>query len=75
MQSIDLINEIMSKTQTFDTAQINEFFLQMGAVSIAVLRGVNGDEFVTDFLTAAINDKNPLSLKPANTEGESNAVS
>lgn len=36
----------------------------MAALGIALLRGIEGDEFVSGFLKGAIEEKNPLKITP-----------
>jgi len=62
MKANDLANETMAKAQTLDADQLDKFFIEMGILSMAALRGIHGDQFVADYLTAAMNDKNPIRI-------------
>ncbi len=64
MKANDLVNTVMVNAQALDVDQLDEFFIQMGVLSIATLRGIHGDQFVTDYLTAALNDKEKLTITP-----------
>ena len=60
MKAKDLVNKTMATAQTLDHDELDKYFIEMGILSLAVLRGVHGDQFVTNYLTAALNDKNPI---------------
>lgn len=59
---IDLVLE--SAQSITDDEELNKFFLKMAALSIAALRGINGIEFVDDFLAAALNEEDKLVVRP-----------
>lgn len=40
------------------------YFLQCTILSIATIRGIKGNEFVDDFLKAALNEKDKLVITP-----------
>jgi hypothetical protein len=63
MKADDLVNQTMTKAQTLDVDQLDDFFIKMGVLSMATLRGIHGDQFVTDFMTAALNDENPIKIE------------
>ena len=62
MKAKDLVNKTMATAQTLDPDELDKYFIEMGILSMAVLRGVHGDQFVTDYLTAALKDKNPITI-------------
>ena len=62
MKANDLVNETMAKAQALEPDEVSKFFIEMGILSFGVLRTVQGDQFVIDYLTAAIKDKNPIKI-------------
>jgi len=63
MKADDLVNETMGKAQTLDADQLDPFFTNMAIISVATLRGIHGDQFIADFLTAALSDENPIKIE------------
>ena len=61
-KAIDLVLE--SAQSITEGEELNKFFLKMAALSIAALRGINGIEFVDEFLTAALNEEDKLIVHP-----------
>ncbi len=65
-QKIDsLINQIMKKAATLEKNEIEIFMVHLNLISAAILRGMNGDKYMNDFLTEALNDKNPMKIQIA----------
>lgn len=62
MKAKDLIIKTMAAAQTLDSDELDKYFIEMGILAIGVLRGVHGDKFVADYLTAALDDKNPIKI-------------
>jgi len=44
--------------------EIARYAMAMAAYSVALLRGVSGIEFTKGFLLGAVNEKQPLVIKP-----------
>ena len=64
-QNEKAIDQVLELAQSIESSEeLNKFFLKMAALSIAALRGINGIEFVDDFLTAALNEENKLVVHP-----------
>lgn len=47
-----------------DEKELSAFAGAFAALGIAMLRGIEGHEFVNGFLEGAINEKNPLVISP-----------
>ena len=58
-----LINVALFNAQSFSDDEVAEFAEKLNVLTAAMLRGIHGDKYVTDFLTAALNDKNKLTMK------------
>jgi len=65
LSAVDLVNETMTRARELDPDELNKFHSMLGATSIACLRGIHGDQFVTDYLTAALNDQDKMVLTPS----------
>lgn len=69
MTKDELINKTLLSARSIETEQdLNNFFQEMACLSIAALRGMNGNQFVDDFLAAARNDEMPLIITPARVQ-------
>jgi len=64
MKADELANKVLHLMQGLDADQMQDFASIMTATMISVMRGINDDEFVKDFLTSAINDKKPPIITP-----------
>jgi hypothetical protein len=55
---IDAVNSVFNVvTASSDRADMEKLLTMIVALGIAILRGLKGDEYVEDYLTAAIKDK------------------
>lgn len=63
MKADELVNKTMTAAQSLESDQIHDYFNEMAILSIGVLRGLHGDKFINDYLTAALNDKKALIIK------------
>ena len=52
-----LTKEAINKAERLSQKEMTDYFTQLAAMSIAVLRGIHGDEFIDGFLSAAMQDK------------------
>lgn len=64
MTHTELINQTMETAQTLDKKELHLFMTMMATTMIAMMRGAEGDEFVTGFLKASLEDKNPMRITP-----------
>jgi len=62
---VDLINDILRPTHGMTTDEIRKFLSLNAIMSLSALRGIMGDEFVRDFLIAAIEDESKPTIKVA----------
>lgn len=53
--------EIASELKTTD--EVGQYFEILATMSIAAIRGAQGNKFVEGFLTSALNDKSPPVIK------------
>lgn len=52
-------------TQEFKSEEeLSVFAVTVAILSLAILRGIEGNEFVAGFLSSAIEDKAPIVIKP-----------
>ena len=64
MKADKLIDQVLQNMQGLDPDQMTEFVRMMTTLLLSIMRGINDEEFVRDYLTAAINDKNPPVITP-----------
>lgn len=58
-----ILNDVLEPTQGMTTDEITGYLSQIATVSITALRGIAGDQYVSDFLTAALNDDSKPAIK------------
>lgn len=59
MKANELTSQVLTQMQGLDSDQMADFVNMMTTTLISVMRGINDNEFVSDYLKAALNDKNP----------------
>jgi hypothetical protein len=64
MTHTELINQTMEVAQTLTEKELDSFMTLMAITMIAMIRGSKGDEFVNDFLRAALGDEDPMRITP-----------
>ena len=64
MKADDLVNKTMEAAQKLNSGEVDKFFIQINVLSLGVLRGVHGDEFIRDFLQSAMDDRKPIRIVP-----------
>lgn len=65
MDSKKLIDEVLDASRRIKSAEELEiFYNKMFVISIAVLRGFHDEAFIKAYLTSAINEENPIIIKP-----------
>ncbi|MEE9193107.1 MAG: hypothetical protein V3U21_01095 [Thermodesulfobacteriota bacterium] len=62
MDAKSLTEETMTKARDLEPEELNKFFNTITCTAIACMRGIHGDQFVTDFLTAALADKENMAI-------------
>ncbi|NIT58402.1 MAG: hypothetical protein GWN00_19900 [Aliifodinibius sp.] len=66
MKAEDLINDLMTKARELDDKELSRLFPTLGATAIGCMRGMHGDQFVTDYLKAALDDQEKFTLMKSN---------
>ncbi len=64
MRSDVLLDKVINDMTMLDVDQIEEFLSMATTALICTMRGLHGDQFVKDYLTAALNDTDPPIIKP-----------
>jgi len=64
LKADDLVNKTMEAAQKLNSGEVDKFFIQINVLSLGVLRGVHGDEFIRDFLQSAMDDRKPIRIVP-----------
>ncbi len=60
----NLISRILDDAEELNKKELEEFMIKLNILSLAVMRGLKGNEFARSILVAAIKDKNPIAAKP-----------
>ncbi len=61
----DLLNTTMERAKELSNEELEDFALKMNMATLALLRGMHGDEFMRGYFIAAQNDKKPLTITPS----------
>jgi len=61
-----ILNDVLAPTQGMETQDLVKYLSMLCTVSLTVLRGAAGDEFVMDYLNAAIDDDSKPEIKIMN---------
>lgn len=62
------LDNVLEPTQGMSTNEITEYLSLVMSVSVMAMRGIAGDEYVDDFLTAALNDKSKPKIEKMNIQ-------
>ena len=64
----DAMNRVLEPTQGMSTDSITTYLSMVLGVAIVALRGIAGEKYVEDYLTAAINDPTKPKIEKVKTQ-------
>lgn len=64
MEMVKGFDLFIKASQRYQKSELSKFASEFAFFSIALLRGVEGEEYVKGFLESSLNDKNPAIITP-----------
>jgi hypothetical protein len=63
MKGLELVSKVMADARMLEEKELEIFLSTANAACIAIMRGTYGDEYVNAYLTAALEDENPPTVR------------